>query len=307
MLITSSQIEAYQQNGCVLVKNVLTKKELELIGKGVEKNLQFPSQYASENAVKKGEGRFFDDYCNWQRIDEFKEIIYHSKVGKLAALAMQSKTSQFFHDHVLIKEPYTMKLTPWHADMPYYFLEGFQTVSLWIPLDPVDKKSSLKFIAGSHLWDKMIRPVSWADDSDFYDDSNSYNNVNINNDEEYEPVPSNEFIFDEHNNNKKHNILSWSMDPGDVLLFHFKTAHGANGNLTNKRRRALSLRFVGDDVVYITRPGRTSPPFPGHNMIDGQQLRFDWFPIIYDEKEKKNNDDNLLPQQRKNVSSSSKL
>ena len=200
-----------------------------------------------------------------------------------------------------------MKLTPWHADMPYYFLEGFQTVSLWIPLDPVDKKTSLKFIAGSHLWDKMIRPVSWADDSDFYDDSNSYNNVNINNDEEYEPVPSNEFIFDENNNNKKHNILSWSMDPGDVLLFHFKTAHGANGNLTNKRRRALSLRFVGDDVVYITRPGRTSPPFPGHNMIDGQQLRFDWFPIIYDEKEKKNNDDNLLPQQRKNVSSSSKL
>ena len=97
----------------------------------------------SENAVKKGEGRFFDDYCNWQRIDEFKEIIYHSKVGKLAALAMQSKTSQFFHDHVLIKEPYTMKLTPWHADMPYYFLEGVQTVSLWIPLDPVDKKTSL--------------------------------------------------------------------------------------------------------------------------------------------------------------------
>ena len=80
----------------------------------------------------------------------------------------------------MVKEPYTMKLTPWHADMPYYFVNGKQTVSMWIPLEPVDKKTSLKFIAGSHLWEKMIRPVSWADDSDFYDDSNNHNNVNIN-------------------------------------------------------------------------------------------------------------------------------
>jgi len=40
------------------------------------------------------------------------------------------------------------------------------------------------------------------------------------------------------------------------------------------------LRFIGDDAKYIQRDGKTSPPFPNHNMTDGQKLREDWFPYI---------------------------
>ena len=32
---------------------------------------------------------------------------------------------------------------------------------------------------------------------------------------------------------------------------------------------------------YVARPGRTSPPFPGHDMQPGQRLREDWFPVIW--------------------------
>jgi ectoine hydroxylase-related dioxygenase (phytanoyl-CoA dioxygenase family) len=72
------------------------------------------------------------------------------------------------------------------------------------------------------------------------------------------------------------------MQPGDVVAFHFKTLHGARGNPTGgERRRAFSLRLVGDDVRYIERPGPTSPPFPGHNMQPGDRLRTDWFPMVY--------------------------
>jgi hypothetical protein len=38
---------------------------------------------------------------------------------------------------------------------------------------------------------------------------------------------------------------------------------------------------VGDDARYVERPGRTSPPFPGHDMVPGQVLREDWFPVIW--------------------------
>ena len=34
------------------------------------------------------------------------------------------------------------------------------------------------------------------------------------------------------------------------------------------------------EVLAGTRPGRTSPPFPGHEMQDGQILREDWFPVL---------------------------
>jgi len=76
-------------------------------------------------------------------------------------------------------------------------------------------------------------------------------------------------------------ILEWEMEPGDAVAFDYKTLHGARGNNTGLRRRAFSLRLLGDDAQYVTRPGRTSPPFPEHGMHDGQRLREDWFPVIY--------------------------
>ena len=53
------------------------------------------------------------------------------------------------------------------------------------------------------------------------------------------------------------------------------------GNEAASRRRAFSLRLVGDDARYVERPGPTSPPFPGHEMVAGQRLREDWFPELF--------------------------
>ena len=77
-------------------------------------------------------------------------------------------------------------------------------------------------------------------------------------------------------------ILEWAMEPGDAVAFSFGTLHGARGNESNSRRRAFSLRLVGDDARYVARPGSTSPPFPGHGMQPGQQLREDWFPVLFE-------------------------
>ena len=41
-----------------------------------------------------------------------------------------------------------------------------------------------------------------------------------------------------------------------------------------------ALRLVGEDARYVDRPGRTSPPYPGHGMVAGQSLREDWFPYL---------------------------
>ncbi len=259
-MITDTQIADYQRDGAIVVRGVFADW-IDRMAEGIAQNISEPGEYASENAVSKG--RFFDDYCNWTRIPAFEDVVRNSPAGELAAAVMQSKSAQFFHDHVLVKEPGTPKPTPWHQDAPYYFVEGTQTVSMWIPLDPV-KEASLRFIAGSHTWDKMVRPVSWADDSDFY-----------NSDEDWTPVP------DPDANPDESRVLEWAMEPGDVVLFDYRTAHGARGNLSQSRRRALSLRWVGDDARYVERPGRTSPPFPGHDMVAGQRLREDWFPIVW--------------------------
>ena len=259
-LLTQDHIDDYQRDGVVLVKGLFAE-HVDTLRAGVERNMAEPGEYAAEN-LKPGEGgRFFDDYCNWTRIPEFEEVIRTSPAAEVAADLMQSDSVQVFHDHVLVKEPGTSKPTPWHQDGPYYFVEGRQTVSFWSPLDPV-QEASLRCVAGSHLWDKPVLPTRWLSEEDFYPDKDRYRPV---------PDPDAEGM----------DIREWPMEPGDAVAFSYGTLHGARGNTTQTRRRAFSLRLVGDDARYVERPGRTSPPFPGHDMVPGQKLRDDWFPVIW--------------------------
>ena len=259
MPVSSSDIEDYQRDGVVVVRGLFAD-HLEQLRAGVARNMEEPGPYAAENLHAHEAGRFFDDYCNWQRIPEFREVIEASDVAEVAAALMQSERVQLFHDHVLVKEPGTSKPTPWHQDGPYYFVKGRQTVSFWSPLDPVTD-ATLRCVAGSHLWPKPVLPTRWLSEDSFYADDDAYIPVP---DPDADGMP----------------IREWALEPGDAVAFHFDTLHGARGNETNQRRRAFSLRLVGDDARYTTRPGRTSPPFPGHQMTDGQRLREDWFPVL---------------------------
>ncbi len=262
MRITRSDIESFRRDGAVAVRGAFAGW-VDEIAAGIARNMEAPGPFASENAVPEGEGRFFDDYCNWTRIPEFGRVVSDSAAARLAADVMQSSRAQFFHDHVLVKESGTAKPTPWHQDAPYYFVDGTQTVSMWIAVDPV-REASLRLIAGSHLWPGMVRPVSWADNSDFYDGAH-----------DWIPVP------DPDADPPGERILEWPLEPGDAVLFDFRTLHGARGNPGGARRRILSLRWVGDDARFVERPGRTSPPFPGHGMRAGERLREDWFPVVW--------------------------
>ncbi len=259
-IIDQQQVESYRRDGVVLIRG-LFRDHVETLRAGLERNMAEPGEYAAEN-LKPGEGgRFFDDYCNWARIPEYEQVIRTSEAAKVAAALMGSDRVQLFHDHVLVKEPGTSKPTPWHQDSPYYFVEGEQSVSFWSPLDPV-REASLRCVAGSHRWDKPVLPTRWLSEQNFYPDEGAYRPV---------PDPDAEQM----------DIREWEMEPGDAVAFHFRILHGARGNMTATRRRAFSLRLVGDDARYVERPGRTSPPFPGHGMAPGQPLREDWFPVIY--------------------------
>ncbi|MBM1221991.1 phytanoyl-CoA dioxygenase family protein [Ponticoccus sp. SC2-23] len=258
-MVSTEMTQAYARDGAVVVRGLFAD-HVEALREGIAFNMASPGPYAAEN-LKPGEaGRFFDDYCNWERIPAFERAARDPAVIAAAAALMQSTGVQLFHDHVLVKEPGTSKPTPWHQDGPYYFVEGTQTVSFWVPLDPV-REASLRCVAGSHLWEKPVLPKRWLAETDFYPDPTEFMEV---------PDPDAEGM----------RVLEWQLEPGDAVAFNFKVLHGARGNETGQRRRAFSLRLVGDDARYVERPGRTSPPFPGHDMQPGQRLREDWFPVL---------------------------
>ncbi len=266
MILNDEQINRYKKDGALVIRDAF-KPWINILKEGFEEVLKNPGPHARENVSKKENGRFFEDYCNWHRIPEFIKFVKESPAAQIVAEATDSNSIQVFHDHIFVKDPDTNKPTPWHQDMPYYCVDGEDTGSYWIPLDEVNKENTLKVILGSHKWPKLVQPTKWFNDKPWY-----------NNETEFMDMPDIKSI--------KNEIMEADLKLGDAILFNFKTVHGTSGNNTKNKRRAFSMRFIGDDVRYIDRGGETSPPFTGINLKAGDTLRTDWFPVVWSKQNK---------------------
>ena len=261
-MIEDNIIENYQNNGVVLLKNIIDLDWIKELQVGVTKNFENPSKYKCVYEKNDEKELFYDDYCNWNRIDEYKNFIFNSNIAKIGQQIMKSKKVNLFHEHVLIKEKNSEKKTPWHQDQSYYCVNGKDNCSFWIPLDPVSKNTCPEFISGSHNWNKQFLPTKFfGHDYEHRDD-------------EFENIPNIEA------NRNKYQILSWDLILGDAIAFNFATIHGAPENKSMNRRRAFSVRFTGDDSTYIKRKGEMSPPFPELKLKNGDKLDCETFPVL---------------------------
>lgn len=265
-LVSDETVTTFQRDGAVVLRGVFAEGWLDRLARGIELNLNHPGPMAIRYTGEDQPGRFFGDYCNWKRFPQYRYFVMGSPAAAIAARLMGSGLAQFFHEHVLVKEPGTEEPTPWHHDLPYYCVDGEQTVSLWTPLDPVPESVCPQFVAGSHGWGKLFYPRMFKDGNDY-----DYTGT------DYEPVPDIDGARD------SYEILSWSLEPGDTLAFNFKTLHNAPPNPGPGRRRGFASRWLGDDVRYCERPGRPSPPFPemGVDLKPGDRMREDWFPVVW--------------------------
>ena len=151
-MLDAKTLADYKKDGAVPLRGVISSEWIARLREGVEENLCHPGPYAKRYTPQGNPGMFFGDYCNWQRISPYRDFFFESNAKELAGQLMGSAKVNLYHEHVLVKEPGTKERTPWHHDQPYYPIDGQDIVSLWIPLDPVEKDTSIEFIAGSHAW-----------------------------------------------------------------------------------------------------------------------------------------------------------
>ncbi len=259
-----SSTDDFRRDGVVVLRGVLGPDALRALAAGVERNLRDLGPLGM-NATKAGDpGAFVEDFRNWQRIPEYAEAIAASGIPALAGELMGAGTVRLFHDHLLVKEAGTRDPSPWHQDQPYYSIDGRQTVSFWIPLDPVARTSTLEFVAGSHAEGRWYMPRSFVAKTAMVVDEGAL--------EEVPDVEADRAAWP---------IVGWALEPGDAVAFNMLTLHAAGGSPT--RRRAFSLRLVGDDVRWAPRPHRTSPPFPELDgvLAAGDPLEHPLFPVLW--------------------------
>lgn len=262
--VDDALVAQFQRDGAVCIRQLLTADELALLRDGIEANLAAPSPRAKVASRPDDPGRFFEDFCNWQEIGEFRRFIFEAPLAQLAQRLMGSNTVRLYHDHLLVKEPGTRQRTPWHQDQPYYNIEGGQNVSMWIPVDPVSRAATLEFVAGSHKG-PWLMPRTFMD-----------------NHAKWFPEGSLEDLPDIEGARERFPIVGWNIEPGDFVCFHMLTLHAAAGVEGPNRRRVFSVRFLGDDIRHAPRSWKTSPDFPGlaERLPAGAPMDDSLFPLL---------------------------
>ena len=265
--VEASDVEAFRRDGVVLLRGMFSDW-VDRLRAGLQRNLADPQRFAfpCESNPAGEPGRFFDSYCNWQLIPEYFDYVTGSRAAALAGRFMGGESAQFFHEHAFMKAAGTQRATPWHQDLPYYCVDGTNTASVYVSLDRTDAEVAVQFVRGSHRWGRLFYPRVFEDGSDFNNDQQATG---------MEPVPN---IDAER---EKYDIAVWSLEPGDTIIFDFRTLHGTGNAEVKSLRRAFSTRWLGDDVTYCERPGETSPPYTNHRMRDGEPMREDWFPVLW--------------------------
>ena len=128
-MITDSQIQEFSDKGAILLKKAFNIEWLSLLAEGIEKNRKNPGPHACQYTPDDKDGDFYDDYCNWQRFDEYRDFIFKSPAAEIAGRITKSDQIRIFHEHILVKEPKTTERTPWHHDQPFTVLMGIRFVA----------------------------------------------------------------------------------------------------------------------------------------------------------------------------------
>jgi ectoine hydroxylase-related dioxygenase (phytanoyl-CoA dioxygenase family) len=264
--VAPESIEAFRRDGAACIRGAFSGEHIALVAASIERNLAEPSERALVASRPDDPGRFFEDFCNWQQLPDLERVVRSSPAAAIAGELMGAERVRFYHDHVLVKEPGTTQRTPWHQDQPYYNIDGTQTCSVWIPVDQVTRASTLEFVAGSHIGPWMM-PRTFLD-----------------NQARWFPEGSLEELPDIESARSEYEIVGWELEPGDAVFFNMLTLHSAGGVDGMRRRRVLSLRFLGDDVTHTPRAWKTSPDFPGldDELPSGAPMDHPLFPVVWE-------------------------
>ncbi len=148
--ITDEQINFFQTNGFIKIKNVLTADTLHYMNETISEEVKRLNTQHLPMEQRDTYGKAFLQIFNlWAKSETVKEVVFSKRLAKMASELMDVTGVRMYHDQALFKEPGGGH-TPWHADQYYWPLSSDKTVTVWIPLQKTGLElGPLEFSAGS--------------------------------------------------------------------------------------------------------------------------------------------------------------
>jgi len=238
--LNQEQIQRYEDNGFVVIENFLSPDELahwrHAVNTAVEERagIKIPGK-----DIKTGEAdginedadyfaKVFDQLLNlWQTNESVKRLMIDERIGKMAAQLSGANGIRIWHDQALIKRPWANP-TAWHLDTPFWSFSDRRAISIWVALDDATLENGcLFFLPGSHKvtnFDKIT--------------------IGRNMDGIFEVYPQ----------LKNSKSVAAPMKAGSCSFHNGLTIHGANANMTNGFRRAMTCAYMPDGNTFNGEP-----------------------------------------------------
>jgi len=265
--LNNEQIQFYQNNGFIVIEDFLSPEELEHWRKAVTTAVEERAGIKIPGKdIKTGEAdginedadyfaKVFDQLLNlWQTNEQVKKLMLDQRIGKMAAQLAGVDGIRIWHDQALIKRQWANP-TAWHLDTPFWSYSDRNAISIWVALDNATLENGcLFFIPGSHKltgFDKIT--------------------IGKNMDGIFEIYPG--LI-----NTKP---VAAPMRAGSCSFHNGLTIHGANANMTNGFRRAMTCAYMPEGNRYNGEPNILPEAYLRKLKIGDLLNNDDQNPLIY--------------------------
>jgi ectoine hydroxylase-related dioxygenase (phytanoyl-CoA dioxygenase family) len=247
--------ESFRRDGVVCIRGALDSASMRSARDAYDWSLAHPSPNCAQfQGTSSAPAKFYQDLLNPDVFSAYRTMLEESRAADVVAALWQAPDVWFMYEQVFLKEGGESRRTPWHQDSSYLPIEGSRIAVMWISFAPVPKEDSLEFVRGSHrgvLYDgSRFDPND--DTAPIYADGSLPRLPNIEGERD------------------RWDVVSWGVEPGDVLIFHPRMLHGGAPTHKGRKRETLSLRFFGDDAVFARRPGGRPTPEGKATSIFGE-------------------------------------
>ena len=235
--LTEAHFEQYHRDGYVMLENVFTPREVELLI--AEVKIDDDGAVFGDASGRKTRLSFWNELGKtiWGAASTCPRVVNNVR-------ALLAEECAFFHGKVTLKEAGTGGAWEWHQDYGYWYDQGFvfpRMISVFAALDYNDLDNGcLQVLRGSHKMGRLthvaVATQTGADPKRLEQVENLFERV---------PV---------------------RMQPGSALFFHCNLLHTSGPNTSTRHRRnfimcydALANTLIGGRKGDLARPCPTGP------------------------------------------------
>jgi hypothetical protein len=260
--LTDEQVSFFHENGFLAGVKMLDDRQIEILRNelGELADVQHP-----------GHGLFYEFHSNestdpslvlfhalgaWRITPGFHDVLWNPRFLVAASQLLENKPVRFWHDQLFAKPPKKGGVVAWHQDYSYWTrTKPVAHLTCWCGLDDSTRENGcLQYIAGSHRWGLLPKPVIAGELEGIRD-----------------------FLNDEQKKQFE-NPMYAEVKAGEAIFHHSLTLHGSGENKSDRPRRAFVINVIADGVISDS----DEPLLDGVPVVGkGQKMQGQFFPLLY--------------------------